>query len=77
MVVVTKKNGMLRICLDPKDLNRAIQQEHYLLRTIEDVATRLHGAKAFTVLDVNGFWHVALDELSSYLITFYSSFGCF
>ena len=78
MVVVTKKNGMLRICLDPKDLNRAIQQDHYPLPTIEDVAICLHGAKLFTVLDVkNGFWHVALDELSSYLTTFYTPFGRF
>ena len=42
------------------------------------MATRLHGAKLFTVLDVkNGFWHVALDELSSYLTTFYTPFGRF
>ena len=57
MVVVTKKNEMLRICLDPKDLNHAVRREHYPLPTIEDVATHLHGAKLFIVLDVkNGFW---------------------
>ena len=56
MVVVPKKNGTLRICLDPKELNAAIQREHYPLPTFEDVATRLHGAKVFTVLDVrSGF----------------------
>ena len=43
MVVVPKKNGTLRICLDPKDLKKAIQREHYPLPTIEDIATRLHG----------------------------------
>ena len=76
MVTVTKKNGKLRICLDPRDLNRAIQREHYPLPTIEDIATRLHGAKVFTKLDVrNGFWHVALDESSSYLTTFNTPFG--
>ena len=52
MVVVPKPNGTLRICLDPKDLNRALQRENYPLPTIEEVATRLHGAKVFTVLDV-------------------------
>ena len=52
MVVVPKKNGTLRICLDPQDLNRAIQREHYPLPTIEDIATRLHGENLFTVLDV-------------------------
>ena len=70
-VAVPKKNGKLRICLDPKYLNRAIQREKYQLPTVEDIATRLHGAKVFTVMDVrNGFWHVSLDEESSYLTTF-------
>ncbi len=63
-------------CLDPQDLNKAIQREHYPLPTIEEVATRLHGAKLFTTLDVRQrFWHVALDEESSLLITFNTPFG--
>ena len=38
--------------------------------TIEDIATRLHGAKVFSVLDAkNGFWQVKLDEESSHLTT--------
>ena len=76
MVVAPKKNGTLRICLDPKNLKAAIQREHYPLPTIEDIATRLYGAKVFTVLDVkSGFWHVQLDEPSSYLTTFHTPFG--
>ena len=76
MIVVPKRNGTLRICLDPKDLNRALQQENYPLPTIEEVASRLHGAKVFTVLDVAcGFWHVVLDEQSSFLTTFNTPFG--
>ena len=76
MVAVPKKNGTLRICLDPKDLNTAIQREHYPLPTIEDVATRLYGAKVFSVLDVrSGFWHITLDESSSFLTTFHTPFG--
>ena len=35
---------------------------------VEDIATRLHRAKVFTVLNVrNGFWHVSFDDNSSYL----------
>ena len=78
MVVVPKPNGTLRICLDSKDLNRALQRENYPLPTIEEVATRLHGAKVymFTVLDVAcGFWHVSLDEQSSFLTTFNTPLG--
>ena len=68
MVVTTKKDSKLRICRDPSDLNRAIRRENYQLPTIENIAKRLHGAKVFTVLDVrHGFWHVRLDDRSSYL----------
>ena len=76
IVAVPKKNGKLLICLDPKDLNRAIQRESYQLPTVGDIATRLHGAKVFTIMDVkNGFWHVNLEEESSYLTTFQTPFG--
>ena len=66
----------IRICLDPKDLNKAILRENYTMPTIEEIATRLHGAKVFSVLDAkNGFWHVKLDGESSYLTTFHTPFG--
>ena len=77
IVAVPKANvTKLLICLDPRDLNRAVQRENYPLLTIEDIATRLHGAKVFTKLDLrNGFWHVKLSEESSYLATFETPFG--
>ena len=76
MVAILKKNGTLRMCLDPKDLNRAIQRENYPLPTIEDVATRLDGAKVFTIMDMqSGFWSVQLDEQSSYHTTLNTPFG--
>ena len=72
MVVIPKKNGKLRICSDPMDLNHALQQENYPMPTIEDVASRLHRAyKVFTSLDVsNRFWRVVLNEESSFSTTF-------
>ena len=36
IVVVPKKNGKLCICLDPMDLNHALQQENYPMPTIEE-----------------------------------------
>ena len=35
LVVVEKKNGKLRICIDPKDLNRSIKRSHYPMPTFE------------------------------------------
>ena len=66
IVITEKKNGKVRVCLDPRDLNKAIKQEHYLMKTVEEIAAQLHGATIFSTLDASsGFWHVKLDEPSS------------
>ena len=76
IVVITKKDGNLRICLDPRELNLWIQREHYPLPTMDEISTRFAGAKVFSVLDAKcGFHHLLLDEESSYLTTFNSPFG--
>ena len=75
MVTVVKPNK-LRICIDPKDLKRAIKRPHYPLPTVEEVATSLSKAKMFSVLDAkSGLWQVPLDEASSRLTTFNTLFG--
>ena len=75
MLVVAKPNK-LRICLDPRDLNKAIRREHYQLPTVEEVVTRLTQAKKFTVVDAkDGFWQKRLDTDSSYKTTFNTPFG--
>ena len=75
MLVIVKPNK-LRICLDPRDLNKAIRREHYQMPTVEEVATRLSQAKKFTVVDAkDGFWQKRLDTESSYKTTFNTPFG--
>jgi transposase InsO family protein len=76
LVIVEKKNGTLRLCLDPKDLNQAIKREHYMIPTAEDVSSKLANKKLFTILDLkDGYWQVRLDEESSRLCTFNTPFG--
>ena len=75
-----KANGKLHICLDPKDLNRAIKRCHHRTRTLEELTHRFAGAQYFSKLDAkNGYWSVKLDEESQLLTTFNSPFGryCF
>ena len=75
-LVVVKKPSKLRICIDPKDLNRAIKRPNYQMPTIEEVLPRLRKAKVYSVLDAkDGFYHVKLDTPSSYLTTFWTPFG--
>ena len=76
MVTVVKPNGKLRICIDPRDLNKAIKREHYPIKTIEEIAARMPNATIFSVLDASsGFWQVKLDNSSSKLCTFNTPFG--
>ncbi|CAB4015280.1 Hypothetical predicted protein, partial [Paramuricea clavata] len=42
-----KRDGSLRLCLDPRDLNKAIQREHHRIPTAEDIATRLSAPEVF------------------------------
>lgn len=80
MVIVQKANNDIRICIDPKDLNKAIKREHFHVPSLEELTYELSGAKYFSTLDCsNGFWHVKLDDKSKKLTTFNTPFGryCF
>ena len=76
IVVTTKKNGKVGLCIDPKPLNQALHRNHYPLPTIDDVLPLLSKARVFKVLNTkNGFWHIQLDEASSLATTFVTPLG--
>ena len=71
MVVVKKPNSILRICIDPRNLNRAIKRPHYAIPTTEENLSKMGGTKRFTKLDAsNDYWQIPTDESSSKLLTF-------
>ena len=66
----------VRLCLDPKDLNKNIRREHYYSRSIDEILPLLHGKNFFSVVDTTkSYWHVELDHESSLLRTFNLPFG--
>lgn len=75
LVIVTKKDGSLRICLDPHYPNRAIQREYHYIFTFEELlCSKMSGAKIFNTLDADtGFWQIKLSE--NKLTTFNTPFG--
>ena len=76
LVLIEKHDKSLRVCLDPKDLNKAIKRTHYPLPTVDDLLNKLSGAKFFSKLDASsGYWQIPVDEESSQLLTFNSPFG--
>ena len=75
-VALRKPNGTIRLCIDPKDLNRAIIRNHYPIPTLEDVLPQLSRAKCFSLLDAkDGFFQVKLAEGSRKLTTFWTPLG--
>ena len=72
----TKRDGSIRICLDPKDLNAALERPLHHTPTIEELTHKFSGAKVFSKLDTrSSYWDIELDELSQLLTTFNMPFG--
>lgn len=76
IVVAEKKNGDIRICIDPQALNLALKRELHPLPVIEDVLPKMSQAKVFSKFDLSsGYWQCVLDNESSVLTTFQTPFG--
>ena len=70
-VLVRKKDGSLRFCIDLRKLNARTIKDAYSLPRIEDALDSLNGACIFTSLDLkSGYWQVELDESSIPLTAF-------
>lgn len=75
-VAPIKPNNQVRICIDPRDLNKAIQREHYPLKTIDDITEKMKDAKVFSKVDsTSSFWQIKLDKESTELCTFNTPYG--
>ena len=64
VVLVRKKDGGLRFCIDHHKLNnRTVKDGYSLPRIIEDTLDCLHGAVWFSTLDLKfGYWQEELEE---------------
>ena len=63
VVLVTKKNGEVRFCVDYRRLNEVTVKDSYPLPRIEDTLGALGGCCWFSTLDLaSGFWQIPVRE---------------
>ena len=71
LVVILKANGDIRLCIDMRMPNRAIQRERHPTPTIDDLVDALNGATVFSKLDLrSGYHQLVLAKESRYITTF-------
>ena len=71
VVLVWKKDGGLRFCIDLRKLNNQSVKDAHLLSQIDKTLDSLQGSQWFSSLNLkSGYWQVKMDEASKPLTAF-------
>lgn len=63
VVLVRKKNGKLRLCVDYRQLNQITVKDSFALPRMEEIFDCLHGARYFSTLDMkSGYHQIEVEE---------------
>lgn len=78
VVIVYKKDGTLRICIDFRKLNSVSEFDAYPMPRIDELLERIGSARYITTLDLcKGYWQVPLDPSSRPYTAFRTPAGLF
>ena len=76
IIVVPKKTGEVRICVDMREANKAVKREKHLMPTTDDLVADLNGATVFSKLDLSSGYHqFELTPESRHITTFSTHIG--
>ena len=78
MVLVHKKDGSLRLCVDYRKLNGESRLDQYPMPRIDELTDRLGKARFISTLDLTkGYWQVPLTERARMKTAFVTPFGLY
>ena len=70
-VFVVKQDGSIRITLDARNINKAIQANNSPIPRVEEIKAQLSGAKYFSKMDLkSAYWQLELHPSVRYLTVF-------
>src|SRR5262245_45563573 len=78
VVVIPKKDGGNRFCVDFRKLNKLTKKDAYLLPDIQTIFDNMAGMKYVSIIDAaSGFWQIPMNEDSKALTAFVTEDGIF
>ena len=78
VVMVKKRNGKLRFCVDYRKLNAITKKDVYPLPRIDNILDALKGSKLFSLVDMaSGYWQIELEEEDMEKTAFTTIFGLY
>src|SRR6266542_3189523 len=78
VVLVSKKDGSIRFCVDYKKVNDLTIVDAHSLPIVNDTVDKIEGKKYYTLIDLaSGYWQVEVDENSQDIIAFVTLWGLY
>ena len=77
-MIVTKKDGNPRFCVDYRKLNAVMKRDRWPMPRVDEIFDEIKGSSVFTTIDLfQGYWQIKMDESCKEKTTFVCRYGTY